>query len=275
MNSWGATHMTEANHAQGRDYLFVTDFDQTLSFADSGLMLAEMLGIDDFAERVAGLAETRLVQQGAELAYLLRHDPDFRRVRRDHLIEVGKHVRLKDNIRLLVQLLHGIEDFHFAVHVLSAAPREVVGSALAEIVPPENIHGTELGFDPATGEVASINRVCAGYGKVAALDELRTRLGIGHDRVVYVGDGSSDVHVMLHVNRLSGLTIAVSENRYLTQIATRTLLSDDALSVLAPILEDIVGWDANRIRSLFERHGFVVRSWDKVRTDTLTLGKAA
>jgi hypothetical protein len=53
------------------------------------------------------------------------------------------------------------------------------------------------------------------------------------------------------------------------------LLSDDALSVLAPILEDIVGWDANRIRSLFERHGFVVRSWDKVRTDTLTLGKAA
>ena len=57
--------MTEANHAQGRDYLFVTDFDQTLSFADSGLMLAEMLGIDGFAERVAGLAETRLVQQGA------------------------------------------------------------------------------------------------------------------------------------------------------------------------------------------------------------------
>jgi len=29
MNSWGATHMIEANHAQGRDYLFVTDFDQS------------------------------------------------------------------------------------------------------------------------------------------------------------------------------------------------------------------------------------------------------
>src|SRR3954451_3666645 len=134
MNSWGATHMTEANHAQGRDYLFVTDFDQTLSFADSGLMLAEMLGIDDFAERVAGLAETRLVQQGAELAYLLRHDPDFRRVRRDHLIEVGKHVRLKDNIRLLVQLLHGMEDFHLPVHGLPAPPRGAVGSALAKFV---------------------------------------------------------------------------------------------------------------------------------------------
>jgi predicted HAD superfamily phosphohydrolase len=35
-------------------------------------------------------------------------------------------------------------------------------------------------------------------------------LSVGHDRVVYVGDGSSDVHVMLHVNRLGGLTIAVS-----------------------------------------------------------------
>jgi hypothetical protein len=42
-----------------------------------------------------------------------------------------------------------------------------------------------------------------------------------------------------------------------------------------PILEDIVGWDANRICGLFEEHGFVVQSWDKVRTDTFTLGKAA
>jgi hypothetical protein len=71
--------MTEANHAQGRDYLFVTDFDQTLSFADSGLMLAEMLGIDGFAERVAGLAETRLVSGGrTRLSAAPR--PDFRRV---------------------------------------------------------------------------------------------------------------------------------------------------------------------------------------------------
>jgi hypothetical protein len=35
---------------------------------------------------------------------------------------------------------------------------------------------------------------------------------IAHDGVIYVGDGSSDIHVMLHVNRLDGLTIAVSEN---------------------------------------------------------------
>ena len=35
------------------------------------------------------------------------------------------------------------------------------------------------------------------------------------------------------------------------------LLSDDALSVLVPILEDIVGWDSFRIRGFFEAHGFM------------------
>ena len=40
--------------------------------------------------------------QGAELAYLLLHDPEFHsRVRREHLIEAGKQIRLKENIDLL------------------------------------------------------------------------------------------------------------------------------------------------------------------------------
>jgi hypothetical protein len=34
----------------------MSDFDQTLSFNDSGLILSEMLGIPGFAERVAGLS---------------------------------------------------------------------------------------------------------------------------------------------------------------------------------------------------------------------------
>jgi 2-hydroxy-3-keto-5-methylthiopentenyl-1-phosphate phosphatase len=267
--------MTAANQAQGKNYLFVTDFDQTLSFNDSGLVLSQLLDIGGFAERVAGLADMRLVQQGGELAYLLRHDPDFRCVRRDHLVEVGKRIRLKDNIRLLVQLLGNIENYHFSFHVVSAAPQEVIQSALDGIVPPENIYGTQFDFDPTSGEIAAIRSVRAGYGKVAVVDELHTKLGVSHDRLVYVGDGSSDVHVMLHANRLGGLTIAVSENHYLTQIARRTLLSDDALSVLVPILEDIVGWDSFRIREFFEAHGFIVQDWDKVRTDTLTLAKAA
>jgi hypothetical protein len=76
---------------------------------------------------------------------------------------------------------------------------------------------------------------------------------------------------MLHVNRLGGLTIAVSENRYLTPIARRTILSDDGLSVLVPILEEIAGWDSPRIRALFAAHGFVLQDWDKMRTDSLTI----
>jgi hypothetical protein len=89
--------------------------------------------------------------------------------------------------------------------------------------------------------------------------------------VIYVGDGSSDVNVMLHVNRLDGLTIAVSENKYITQIARRTILSDDALTVIVPILEDVLGWDSTRIRTFFAAHGFALREWDKMRTDAITL----
>jgi Phosphoserine phosphatase len=84
--------------------------------------------------------------------------------------------------------------------VVSAAPREVIESALAGSVAPEHIFGTELEYDAVSGEVQRIRRVPAGYGKVAVLEELERRLGITPDRMIYVGDGSSDVHVMLHVN---------------------------------------------------------------------------
>jgi hypothetical protein len=94
---------------------------------------------------------------------------------------------------------------------------------------------------------------------------------VSRDRIIYVGDGSSDLHVMLHVNRGDGLTIAVSENKYISQIAARTILSDDALSVLVPILEEVAGWDSGRIRSFFESRGLQLQEWDKVRTDWLTI----
>ena len=254
-----------------KQYLLASDFDQTLSFNDSGQILSDLLGIGNFRERAEGLAEIHLVQQGAELAYLLQHDPEFRRVRKEHLDEVGKRVRLKQNLPLLKRLLNGIEGYGFAFYVISAAPEEVIQSALEGIVAPDHIFGTRFRYDPASGEIQSIERVAAGYGKVALLEELRARLPVSHDRVIYVGDGSSDVHVMLHVNRLNGLTIAVSENKYLTQIAKRTIVSDDALSVLVPILEDIVGMDAAGIHQLFESHGLLLQEWNKVRTDLLTI----
>jgi predicted HAD superfamily phosphohydrolase len=96
-----------------------------------------------------------------------------------------------------------------------------------------------------------------------------------NDRVLYVGDGSSDIHVMLHVNHRGGFTIAASEAKYIAQIAKRTIVSDDALSVLVPILEEIVGYDVRQIRTLFEEHGVLIQEWDKVRTDWLTMRSSA
>lgn len=254
-----------------KHYLVASDFDQTLSFHDSGIILSDLLGASGFHEKVSGLSRIHLVQQGAELAYLLLHDPEYRRVRREHLVETGKRIRLKQNIGLLSRLLNEFEGYRFSFYVISAAPEEVIQSALEGVVPPDHIYGTKFDYDPSSGEIRSIIRVPAGYGKVAVLDELRSNLQIGHDRVVYVGDGGSDIHVMLHVNRLDGLTIAVSENKYLTPIARRTILSDNALSVLVPILEEIGGWNSAKIRALFESHGLLLQDWEKVRTDSVTI----
>jgi 2-hydroxy-3-keto-5-methylthiopentenyl-1-phosphate phosphatase len=250
-------------------YLLASDFDQTLSFNDSGIVLSELLGASNFEAKIAGLSRTHFVQQGAELSYLLLHDPEYRRVRREHLYEVGKRVRLKQNIPLLTRLMENLEGCHFSFFVISAAPEEVIQSALEGVVPPDHIIGTRFQYAADSGEIQSILRVPAGYGKVVALESLRASLSIPHDRIAYVGDGSSDVHVMLHLNRCGGLTIAVSENKYITEIARRTVLGDDALGVAIPILEEILDWPASRIRSLFESHGHVLHEWDKVRTDTV------
>jgi len=258
-------------------YLFASDFDQTLTFNDTGYVLSELVGIPtaEFERKVTGMAKLNLVQQGAELSYLLLHDPEFRsRVRREHLIEVGKRIRLKENIELLYTMLEsGIEGYNFDFYVLSAAPVEVILSALEGMVPASHIRGTEFKYT-ASGEIDSITRATAGYGKVVALNQLLANLQVGPGHVVYVGDGSSDLHVMLQVNGNDGYTIAVSDSKHVTQIAKRTVLSTNALAILAPILEEIVGWQRPRVREFFETHGLLIQEWDRVRTDWLKLKPA-
>src|ERR1035437_5816984 len=55
-----------------KHYLFASDFDQTLTFNDTGYVLSEMLGISvaEFERKAKGMAKLNLVQQGAELSYL-------------------------------------------------------------------------------------------------------------------------------------------------------------------------------------------------------------
>src|SRR5271167_2841434 len=206
-----------------KHYLLASDFDQTLSFNDSGVALSELIGFHGFHDKVKGLAEMNLVQQGAELSYLILHDPDFRRVRRDHLVETGKRIR----------------------------------------------------FNESTGEVDSIIRASAGWGKITVLEERRAELSISHDHIIYMGDGSSDIPVMMHVNQHDGLTIAVSEAKFITRVAKRTVLSDNAMSVLVPVLEKVLGWDSAHIRKLFTSYGLNLLEWDKVRTDMLTIQDSA
>ena len=233
--------------------MFASDFDQTLTFNDSGYVLSELVGIptEEFERKAKGMAKLNLVQQGAELAYLLLHDPEFRsRVRKEHLYQVGKIIRLKENIEQLYKILeNGINGYHFDFYVLSASPIEVIRAALEGIVPPDHIFGTEFRYT-ADGQIESIVRATAGYGKVAVLDQL-------------------------HVNVRDGFTIAVSEAKHVAHVATRTVLSTNALAVLVPILEDIAGWSRLRIREFFGAYGLLVQEWQRVRTDWLTLRPAA
>src|ERR1700756_3762658 len=255
-----------------KQFLLASDFDQTLSFNDSGVVLSELIGFHGFHDKVAGLSQMNLVQQGAELSYLILHDPEFRRVRRDDLIETGKRIRLKHDVALFARALDNLaDDYKFSFYVISAAPQEIIQSALEGIVPPDHIYGTRFRYNPGSGEVDSIIRASAGWGKITVLEEIRALLGISHDHIIYMGDGSSDLPVMMHVNQSDGLTIAVSEAKFITRVARRTVLSDSAMSILVPVLEEVLRWDSVKIRRFFAARGLTLREWDKMRTDVLTI----
>jgi phosphoserine phosphatase len=258
-----------------KHYLLASDFDQTLSFNDSGVVLSELIGFHGFHDKVKGLAEINLVQQGAELSYLILHDPDFRRVRREHLVETGKRIRLKHDVALFARALDSLGDGHkFHFQVISAAPQEIIESALEGIVRPDHIFGTRFRYNEA-GEVDSIIRASAGWGKIKVLEELRATLGISHDQIIYMGDGSSDLPVMMHINQYDGLTIAVSEAKFITRVAKRTVLSDSAMSVLVPVMEKVMNWDSAKIRKFFAANGLTLLEWEKVRTDMLTIQESS
>src|SRR5690348_6674853 len=259
-----------------KNFLLASDFDQTLSFNDSGVVLSELIGFHSFHDKVKGLADINLVQQGAELSYLILHDPNFRRVRREQPVETGRRIRLKDDVALFASVLDNFVEGHkFNFNVISAAPQEIIQSALEGIVPPDHIFGTRFRYNETTGEVDSIIRASAGWGKITVLEELRANLGISHDHIIYMGDGSSDLPVMMHVNQYDGLTIAVSEAKFISRVAKRTVLSDNAMSVLVPVCEKILQWDSAKIRRFFTTHGLTLLEWEKVRTDMLTIQDSA
>src|SRR5258708_31483260 len=164
-----------------KQFLLASDFDQTLSFNDSGVVLSELIGFNGFHEKVKGLSEMNLVHQGAELSYLILHDPDFHKVRRAHLEETGKRIRFKHDVALFARPLDNLaEGYKFHFNVISAAPQEIIQSALDGIVPPAHIFGTRFRYNAATGEADSLIPASAGWGKITVLEQLRANLGISH-----------------------------------------------------------------------------------------------
>lgn len=257
-----------------KKYLFICDFDKTLSFNDSGVLLSEKIGIneEEFERKLIEVRKRNITPLGGELAYLITNDPDYKgKVTKQLFKEVGMQMKLKKNISKLMKTLNrGIGENKFYCYVLSACPSEIIITALKDILPSDHIRGTAFTYDDK-GNLCGIERTGAGQGKVISLDYLREKERIPRDRIVYVGDGSSDLHVMLHVNAYGGYPIAVSASPYLGHISRRTVLSDNALSILAPVLEDIMGYDENKIKTFFAEIGLPISEWSRVKTDWISL----
>ncbi|MCK4533561.1 haloacid dehalogenase-like hydrolase, partial [bacterium] len=63
-----------------RKYLFVCDFDKTLSFNDSGVLLSERIGIseEEFERKFTEVRKRNITPLGGELAYLITNDMDYK-----------------------------------------------------------------------------------------------------------------------------------------------------------------------------------------------------
>ncbi len=256
-------------HKPRKKYLFVSDFDETISLDDSGVLISQMISIkpETFFAKVKEIRKRNI-----ELAYLLITDPAYKnRVTKETLIKVGQVIRLRNNAKELFKILKGgIEDVKFMPYVISACPKPLIAKSLENILPENQIFGTDFKFD-TQGRIVDIERTAAGQAKVAIIDLLIDKNHIPREQVIYVGDGSSDLHVMLHVNVYGGFTIAVSPSPYLGHISKRTVLSDNALSVLAPILEFCLKYDQNQIKDFFTEIDHPIYKWNRAKTEWLTI----
>ena len=74
---------------------------------------------------------------------------------------------MKPDVGLFARALDGLaEGYKFNFYVISAAPQEIIQSALEGIVPPDHIFGTKFRYNERTGEIESIIRASAGWGKI-------------------------------------------------------------------------------------------------------------
>ncbi len=253
--------------------IFASDFDKTLSVGDVGVILSAKLGIsaEQFNKKIEEIKRKNIVQLGGELAHLIVRDPAYAgKVTKDLLYQVGKEVELKKGVTDLMKILaEGIDNYVFKTYIVSAAPKECVEKAVENILSPDNVYGTT--FTYKNGVVQDVERTNAGHAKVATLDMLKEKENISRDSIIYVGDGSSDVHVMLHIMSYDGYPITVSPSPYMGHICRRSVISDNVLSLLVPVLEDLLKYDHEKIRAYFEGRGHPILEWNRADTEWLNI----
>ena len=129
--------------------------------------------------------------------------PGIPRVRREHLVEVGKRIRLKQNIRMLSELLQDRRPPLLVLRGLrGAAGSDSIGARRYRSGGPHFRHAVPL---RPTQRRNPVHRARAGRATARWRWWMSCAPpGAQPDRIVYVGDGSSDVHVMMHVNRMCG-----------------------------------------------------------------------
>jgi hypothetical protein len=52
------------------------------------------------------------------------------------------------------------------------------------------------------------------------------------------------------------------------------VLSDNAFSIMVPVLDQILDWRTGEIRELLERNGLTLQAWEKARTDHVRIDDA-
>jgi len=103
------------------------------------------------------------------------HDPEFRRVRRRTWW--SREARAPEESHpAAAKLLADLDGHQFRSIVVSAAPEEVIQSALEESCR-QTTFRTRFRYDAETGEIQSIARVPGWYGKWRVVDELRAATG--------------------------------------------------------------------------------------------------
>ncbi len=259
-------------------FLIASDFDYTLSRNETGQLLSHSIGVTKYMykEKIAKLRKENIVQFGGELAYLITNDEDYKgKVTKDILKESCKNINLKDDVKKFIDILqNGFDNNNFSFHVISAGPEIMVKKFLNKILPSDNIYATKFKFDQ-NDTIVGIERGSGGQAKVDILNEIIEKENIPRDRVIYVGDGSSDYNVMLHVSAYGGYPIAVRFKNYIGHISKKTIVSQSALAVLIPILQDILKYDNNKVSDFFEKIQRPLKRRDKVDVEFVILSEKA